>query len=112
VQLQLEYQPRAGAAFESDQFSLQLQSADSVNWYSISGHVVVRDLGGEQLEVGLTGVVLEKGRTIEQPVVTRPLPDGSISAPVVRLCRTPISEFVDAGWTSPYCSQVRQAAGF
>lgn len=112
IQLQLEYLPRAGEAFESEQFSLVLSNADGIQWYSRSGRIGVQPLGGEQLEVRLSGVVLEKGRTIDEPAVTRSLPDGTITAPVTRLCRTPFSEYVDSTWSSPYCAQIRQAAGF
>lgn len=110
--VQLEYLPEAGVDFETDQFSLQLQQPDRVYWHSRSGRVIVSEHGGEQLEVRLSGVVLEKGRTIDEPEVTRALPDGSIVGSVARLCRTPISELVDSTWSSPFCDQIRQTAGF
>jgi hypothetical protein len=115
IELHMEYLPEAGQPFEGPvQLELSEGGAGQVQgvWSARSGHAVVVDRGGEELEVQLSDVVLEAGRTIDEPPVTRALPDGSIVGRVRRRCRGPAWEDDDASWSSPYCDGVRQAAGF
>jgi hypothetical protein len=113
IELHMEYQPVSGVPFEGP-VQLTLTEADPVHgiWSSRSGHAVVVDRGGEELEVQLPDVVLEKGAMIDEPKVTRALPQGSIAGHVRRRCRAPSWEDDDASWAAPYCNDVRRAAGF
>jgi hypothetical protein len=111
ITLDVPYQPEAGTAFESRMATVHLHDADGVEWHSLAGHVVVTDRENGELEVALLDLAFERGRTIDEPRITR-LIGGTISGVVRRECYVPSGESVDPTWSSEYCAEVRRVAGF
>jgi len=111
IELTLPYLPEAGTVFESRMATVHIQNADRVTWHALAGHVVVTDRENGELEVTLLDLVFERGRTIDEPRVTR-MAGGTISGVVRRACYAPSGESVDASWSAAYCAEMRQSAGF
>lgn len=111
IELALPYRPEAGTAFESRMASVHIQDAARVDWHSLAGHVVVTDREEGELEVTLLDLVFERGRTIDEPRITRVM-SGTISGVVRRECYGPSRESADPSWSPDDCAEVRRAGGF
>jgi hypothetical protein len=111
VRLTTEYMPQAGSVFETSTAGVSLQTANHVDWHSRSGLVTVTDQGAGIMEITLSGIVLEKGRTIEGPIITR-VTGGTISGSVRRRCQAPSWNDSDSSWSPEYCDQIRRTGGF
>jgi hypothetical protein len=109
LSVDIEYLPVAGQPFEG-QASVFRRGVDRVEWAGL-GHVVVVDRGAGELELTLSDVVIYKEPTGDEPTVTRTA-SGTIVGAVRRQCQAPSWEQQDATWSSAYCAEVRQAAGF
>jgi hypothetical protein len=103
--------PEAGTAFESRMASVHIQDAARVDWHSLAGHVVVTEREEGELEVALLDLVFERGRTIDEPRITRVM-RGTISGVVWRECYGPSRESADPSWSPDDCAEVRRAGGF
>jgi len=111
VRLTTEYMPQAGSVFGTSAANVSIQTANHVDWYSRSDLVTVVDQGAGTMEITLSGIVLEKGRAIDEPVITR-VTGGSIRGSVRRRCQAPSWNDSASGWSAEYCDQIRRTGGF
>jgi len=111
VRVDIQHMPQAGSVFETSLVNVAIQTAEHVGWSSRSGRVTVADLGTGALEITLSDVVLEKGRTIDEPAITR-VTSGNIIGTVQRRCQAPSWSDSDSSWSAEYCEQIRRIGGF